>query len=521
MRKYTDFLVIGSGLAGLTFALKAADKGHVTLISKAPLGETNTSYAQGGISAVTKKDDNYEKHISDTLIAGDGLCNLETVKMVITEAPKCIADLVKWGVNFDKGKDGEYDLHKEGGHSEARILHHKDNTGFEIQRSLIEEVKKHPNIEILENHFAIELLTEHHLGQNVETWMTINCFGAYVLNPHTEHVDTILAKTTLMATGGAGYVYQTTTNPSIATGDGIAMVFRAKGIIENMEFIQFHPTSLYYPNERPSFLITEAMRGFGGILKTKDGYEFMKNYDERGCLAPRDIVARAIDNELKHRGDDFVYLDCRHFGEKKLKHHFPNIYNKCLSIGIDICKQMIPVVPAAHYTCGGIKVNLDGATSIVNLFAAGECSSTGLHGANRLASNSLLEAVVFGTKAAEAAMKLVDSISFNEEMPDWDDEGTTNPEEMVLITQNNKEVEQIMSNYVGIVRSNLRLKRALDRLEIIYNETESLFLKSTLSISLCELRNKINVSYLIIKMAQKRKENRGLHYSIDLLKAKK
>ncbi len=263
------------------------------------------------------------------------------------------------------------------------------------------------------------------------------------------------------------------------------------------------------------------MRGFGGILKTKDGKEFMMKYDKRGCLAPRDIVARAIDNELKNRGDDFVYLDCTHLDGDQVKHHFPNIFNKCLSIGIDITKQMIPVVPAAHYTCGGIKVNLTGATSIQNLFAAGECTSTGLHGANRLASNSLLEAVVFGSKAAEASIKLVDSIEFNETIPDWNDEGTSSPEEMVLITQNTKEVEQIMSNYVGIVRSNLRLKRALDRLEIIYRETESLFLKSTVSISLCELRNKINVSYLIIKMAQKRKENRGLHYSIDLLKAKK
>lgn len=521
MRKHIDFLVIGSGLAGLTFALKAADKGRVIVISKAPLSETNTSYAQGGISAVTKRDDNFEKHISDTIIAGDGLCNPETVKMVVSEAPQCVADLVKWGVNFDKANDGQFDLHKEGGHSEYRILHHKDNTGFEIQRGLIEEVKKHPNIELLENHFAVELITEHHLGQSMETWMKITCFGAYILNPATGHVDTILAKTTLMATGGAGYVYQTTTNPSIATGDGIAMVFRAKGIIENMEFIQFHPTSLYNPNERPSYLITEAMRGFGGILKTKDGKEFMMKYDKRGCLAPRDIVARAIDNELKNRGDDFVYLDCTHLDGDQVKHHFPNIFNKCLSIGIDITKQMIPVVPAAHYTCGGIKVNLTGATSIQNLFAAGECTSTGLHGANRLASNSLLEAVVFGSKAAEASIKLVDSIEFNETIPDWNDEGTSSPEEMVLITQNTKEVEQIMSNYVGIVRSNLRLKRALDRLEIIYRETESLFLRSTVSISLCELRNKINVSYLIIKMAQKRKENRGLHYSIDLLKAKK
>ena len=516
MRKYADFLVIGSGLAGLTFALKVANKGKVIVVSKTILAESNTAYAQGGISAVTYNPDNFEKHISDTLIAGDGLCNPETVHMVVENAPKCIDDLINWGVKFDKDVDGKFDLHREGGHSEHRILHHKDNTGFEIQRGLIEEVMKHPNIELLENHFAVELITEHHLGMSTETWMKINCFGAYVLNPETNLVDTILAKTTLMATGGAGYVYQTTTNPTIATGDGIAMVFRAKGIIENMEFIQFHPTSLYNPNERPSFLITEAMRGFGGILRSKDGARFMHKYDERGCLAPRDIVARAIDNELKNRGDDYVYLDCTHLDGEQLKLHFPNIYKKCLSIGYDLTVDKIPVVPAAHYTCGGIKVNLTGATSITNLFAAGECTSTGLHGANRLASNSLLEAVVFGTKAAEACIHIVDGVTFNESVPDWNDEGTTSPEEMVLITQSNKEVEQIMSNYVGIVRSNLRLKRALVRLEIIYRETEDLFSRSTVSIQLCELRNKINVGYLIIKMAQKRKENRGLHYSIDL-----
>ena len=518
MKRYADFLVIGSGLAGLTFALKVADKGKVILVSKSKLAETNTAYAQGGISAVIYNSDSFDKHIADTLVAGDGLCNIETVNMVVESAPKCINDLIKWGVNFDKRGDGTFDLHKEGGHSEHRILHHKDNTGFEIQRGLDEEVRRHPNIEILENHFAVELITEHHLGQSTETWMKITCFGAYVLNPHTNLVETILAKTTLMATGGAGYVYQTTTNPPIATGDGIAMVFRAKGIIENMEFIQFHPTSLYNPKERPSFLITEAMRGFGGILKTIDGEEFMHKYDERGCLAPRDIVARAIDNELKNRGDDYVFLDCTHLNGDDLIKHFPNIYNKCLSIGYDITKQMIPVVPAAHYTCGGIKINHLGATSIQNLFAAGECTSSGLHGANRLASNSLLEAVVFGDKAAEACSKLLDSIQFNETIPEWNDEGTSSPEEMVLITQSNKEVEQIMSNYVGIVRSNLRLKRALDRLEIIYRETEDLYSRSTVSIALCELRNKINVGYLIIKMAQKRKENRGLHYSIDFVK---
>lgn len=516
MKKYYDFLVVGSGLAGLSFALKVAHKGKVAILSKSMLSETNTSYAQGGIAAVTYAPDDYEKHVSDTLIAGDGLCNEEVVRLVVKEGPKQIDELINWGTEFDREKDGRFDLAKEGGHSEYRILHHKDNTGAEIQRALSEKVRQHPNIDIYEKYFAVDIITQHHLGRLVKRRHTdIQCFGVYALNVGTGKVFTFISKVTMMATGGSGNLYSTTTNPLIATGDGIAMVYRAKGTVENMEFVQFHPTSLYNPSERPSFLITEAMRGFGAILRTADGQEFMNKYDERGCLAPRDIVARAIDNEMKVRGDDFVYLDCTHLNREKLIEHFPNIYEKCLSLGIDILKDYIPVVPAAHYQCGGIKVDENGCTRINRLYAAGEVSSTGLHGANRLASNSLIEAIVFADRSAKHSLAKIDSYSFTENLPDWDDKGVTLPEEMVLITQNFKELQQIFSAYVGIVRSNLRLKRALDRLEIIYNETEELYRKSALSVKLCELRNLINVGYLVIKMAMLREESRGLHYTLD------
>ena len=522
MKKKVDFLVIGAGLAGLSFASKVADHSKVCLVTKSNLEETNTRYAQGGIAAVTYKPDTFEKHIKDTLIAGDGLCDEEVVRMVITEAPQQIKELERWGTRFDRNAEGNYDLAKEGGHSEHRILHHKDQTGKEIQRALCARVKKHKNIEILEEHFAVELITQHHMGQLVKRYYdNIKCFGAYVLDLKNKDVITILSKVTLIATGGVGNLYNTTTNPAIATGDGIAMVYRAKGIIENMEFVQFHPTALYNPNERPNFLITEAMRGFGAILRTIDGKEFMDKYDKRGSLAPRDIVARAIDNEMKIRGDDYVYLDAIHCDPEGLRSHFPNINFKCRSLGIDITKDMIPVVPVAHFMCGGIKVDKNGRANIYNLFAAGESASTGLHGANRLASNSLLEAVVYANRAAKAAIPDIVEINYQEGIPDWNYEGTSHPEEMVLITQSYKEMQQIMSNYVGIVRSDLRLTRASQRLEIIYRETEDLYKKSTLSKKLCELRNLINVGYLIIKMAQDRKESRGLHYMADYPKRKK
>lgn len=511
-----DFLVIGSGIAGMSFALKVAEKGKVGIICKTGIEEANTFYAQGGIASVTKPTDNFDKHIEDTLICGGGLCNRAAVEKVVREAPAQIEELVNWGVNFDRDEKGGFDLHREGGHSEFRILHHRDNTGQEIQDSLIRAIKKHPKIELFENHFAVELITQHHLGVTVTRQTPdITCYGVYVLDQKSGKVETFLSKTTIIATGGVGNVYKTTTNPTVATGDGIAMVYRAKGEVKDMEFIQFHPTALYNPGERPSFLITEAMRGYGGVLRTKDGKEFMQKYDERRSLAPRDIVARAIDNEMKMRGDDCVYLDVTHKDAQETREHFPNIYGKCLSLGIDITKEYIPVAPAAHYLCGGIKVDLNACSSIKNLYAFGECACTGLHGGNRLASNSLIEAVVYADAAAKHAVKAIKDIDIREDIPEWNDEGTTQPEEMVLITQSLREVEQLMSAYVGIVRSDLRLKRALDRLNILYEETENLFQRSVVTSQICELRNIINVGYLIIKQAMARKESVGLHYTID------
>lgn len=511
-----DFLIIGSGIAGLSYALKVANHGKVAVISKTSLEDGNTYYAQGGIASVTQPWDNFENHIADTLDAGAGLCDRDVVEQVVKRAPQQIKELIGWGVNFDKDEKGNFDLHKEGGHSEFRILHHKDNTGAEIQTSLIETIRNHPNIDIFENHFTIEILTQHHLGQIVTNHtQDIECYGAYILNLQSKKVHTFLARITLMATGGIGCIYQTTTNPLVATGDGIAMVARAKGKIRGMEFIQFHPTALYHPGVRPSFLITEAMRGFGGILKTKDGKEFMHKYDKRLSLAPRDIVARAIDSEMKNRGDDHVYLDVTHKDADKIRSHFPTIYEKCLKNGIDITREMIPVAPAAHYLCGGIEINMHGESSIKRLYANGECAFTGLHGANRLASNSLIEAVVFADLAAHHSVSVFKTYPFQENTPHWDSEGTTSAEELVLITQSYKEVGQMMSSYVGIVRSDIRLQRALDRLNILFRETENLFQRSVVTREICELRNIIKVGYLVIKQARERKESRGLHFTID------
>ncbi len=517
----SDVLVIGGGVAGLSLAIWLADKRPdigITVLTKTNNTESNTRYAQGGVAAVWDHDvDNYQKHVLDTLDAGDGLCNEDIVKIVIEEGPLRVQEIINWGTRFDKDNLGEYDLGREGGHSENRILHYKDITGWEIQRTLNEKAATYSNIKFLEHYFAIDIITQHHLGRNI-TRLTPNiaCFGAYALNKETNLIETFVAKQTVLATGGAGQVYKSTTNPVIASGDGIAMMYRAKGLLSNMEFIQFHPTALYNPaGENPSFLISEAVRGYGGILKTKDGKEFMQNYDVRKSLAPRDIVARAIDNEMKVRGDDFVYLDCTHLDKDGFLNHFPNIYEKCLSLGIDAMKDYIPVVPACHYTCGGINIDSLGQTSIINLSSAGECTSSGLHGANRLASNSLLEGLVFGKRISETIAKNIDAVKMEENIPHWDARGTSEPKEMVLLTQSLKELKEVMSSYVGIVRTDVRISRALNRLHLLYNETEILYNSTIISPQLCELRNLITIAYLITKSAQMRKESRGLHYNTD------
>jgi L-aspartate oxidase len=520
----TDFLVIGSGIAGLTFALKAAQQfpgKKVLVITKTIADETNTKYAQGGIAGVTDfEKDSFEKHIEDTLIAGDGLCDKRVVEIVVKEGVDRIREMIDWGTQFDKEADGDYKLGKEGGHSEFRILHHKDVTGREMERAMLDAVARLPNIEIVKHCFVVDLVTQHHLGYLVtKSTPDIECYGVYALNLQTNKIEKILAGITVLATGGNGQVYRSTTNPHIATGDGVAMVYRAKGRIENMEFIQFHPTALYEPGIRgQSFLITEAVRGDGGILRNKHGEAFMERYDSRKDLAPRDIVARAIDSEMKITGTEHVYLDVRHIPLPEFTEHFPNIYEKCKSIGIDVTKDFIPVAPAAHYSCGGIKTDEWGRTSIKNLYAAGECASTGLHGANRLASNSLLEAMVFAHRSfIDAAEKMqkgpTDGANIN--IPDWNATGTSQPREMILITQSLKELQLIMSDYVGIVRTNTRLERAAKRLDLLWEETEALYQTTSVSPQLCELRNMITVGYLIVKCAQFRKESRGLHFNTD------
>lgn len=523
----TDFLVIGSGIAGLTYALKVAqdcpDK-KVMVLTKTQSDETNTKYAQGGIAGVVDFDnDSFAKHIEDTMIAGDGLCNRSTVEIVVKEGVDRIKEIIEWGAQFDKEPDGDFKLGKEGGHSEFRILHHKDVTGKEMERALLAAIAKQKNIELISHCFVVDIITQHHLGYLItKATPDVECYGVYVLNLASNKIEKILSKIILLATGGNGQVYRTTTNPAIATGDGVAMVYRAKGRIENMEFIQFHPTALYEPGVRgQSFLITEAVRGDGGILRNHNGEAFMERYDERKDLAPRDIVARAIDNEMKVAGTENVFLDCRHFSKEKFIEHFPNIYAKCLSIGIDITQQMIPVAPAAHYSCGGIKTDEWGRTSIKNLYAAGECASTGLHGANRLASNSLLEAMVFAHRAYLDSVAKINlhsvslSVNGGNLVPDWKTDGTNAPKEMILITQSVKELKLLMSDYVGIVRNNARLQRAMKRLDLLFAETEELYKKTIVSPQLCELRNMITVAFLIVKSAEFRQESRGLHFNTD------
>ena len=508
-----DFLVLGSGSAGLTAAIKAAEFGTVGIITKDNKSEANTAYAQGGIASVLAATDSFEKHVEDTLVAGAGLCRKEAVETIVKEGPAVIRELVEMGAMFTK-ENGEYHLGKEGGHSANRIVHADDMTGKEIERVLVNSAMAHTNIEILEHHYALELITEHHLGKNVTRYDRIRCFGAYVLDTKTGGVHRALAKTTILATGGTGQVYLHSTNPKIATGDGIAMAYRAKARISNMEFIQFHPTSLCIP-EADSFLISEAVRGHGGILRNSAGEAFMEKYDDRKELAPRDIVARSIDDQLEKRGDDCVYLDVTHLDAEDIISSFPNIHSTCLSYGINITKDLIPVVPAAHYNCGGVVTDLNGQTSIKGLFACGETACTGVHGANRLASNSLLEALVFAGRAVKKAARHIHELSYKENIPEWDESNTENPAEWILISHNKQELQHIMWDYVGIVRSDLRLERAMRRLRLLDEEVEHFYHRTKVSAPLCELRNLIGVAFLIVRSAMMRKESRGLHYTTD------
>ena len=514
--KQFDFLVLGSGIAGLTFALKVAPRGRVAIVTKKDRAESNTNYAQGGIASVTSKEDSFESHVRDTLAAGAGLCKENVVRTIVEEGPARIAELIELGMKFSEREipashgAHELDLGKEGGHSKRRILHAKDVTGREIERALLDAISRQPNIEIFENHLAIDLITSQKLGYVGEN----RCLGAYVFDKKGNRVWTFAAPVTVLATGGCGKVYLYTTNPDIATGDGVAMAFRAGARIANMEFVQFHPTCLYHPKAK-SFLISEAVRGEGGILKTLDGREFMDGVHPMKSLAPRDIVARAIDSEMKKSGADCVLLDITHKPAKFIIERFPNIYQTCLRYGIDITKEAIPVVPAAHYQCGGVVTNVDGETDIAGLFAVGEAACTGLHGANRLASNSLLEALVCAHRAAEKILVIRHSPLATPSIPFWQSGHATNADELVVVSHNWDEIRRLMWDYVGIVRTNKRLRRAQSRLANLQAEIHDYYWNFIVTSDLLELRNIATVAELIVQCALLRPESRGLNYNLD------
>jgi len=512
--KTFDYVVVGSGIAGLTFALKAADKGSVAIVTKKSRADSNTAWAQGGIACVTSSEDSIALHVRDTLIAGDGLCNEEVVRSIVSEGPERIAELIALGMNFDERTTPEGgrepDLGREGGHSKRRILHSKDTTGFEIEKTLLAAVAAHPNITVLENHMAVDLITTGKLGYAMQD----SCVGLYVFNDSTGEVETLRTDVTILATGGCGRVYLYTTNPDIATGDGVAMAWRAGATISDMEFMQFHPTCLYHPKAK-SFLITEAVRGEGGILTDEKGARFMEKYDERLELAPRDIVARAIDAEMKRTGKACVYLDISHKPAGFVRERFPTIYETCLGLGIDITSQPIPVVPAAHYQCGGVKTDMNGETTLRGLYAVGESASTGLHGANRLASNSLLEALVMAHRAEVKASRNHHRQGIEVVLPEWRPGKVQNVDELVVIYHNWDEIRRLMWDYVGIVRTDKRLQRAATRLRNLQNEIQEFYWNFKITADLLELRNLSTVASLIVDCAISRKESRGLHYTLD------
>ena len=519
MAVHTDVLVIGTGVAGLFFAIEMAKHAKVTIVTKDGRGESNSRYAQGGIAAVWHEDDDFDHHIEDTLIAGAGLCRREAVEKTVREAPARVRDLIAIGTQFtrrDAPHVDEYDLHREGGHSHRRILHAADLTGAEIVRALVEAAEKSAGITILDRHVAIDLVTESWLDRREQRipHESDTVLGAYVLDSDSGEVQAIHAKIVVLATGGAGKAYLYTTNPKIATGDGMAMAYRAGARVANMEFVQFHPTCLFHPLET-SFLITEALRGEGGKLVDRDGERFMPAYDERAELAPRDIVARAIDDVLKRKGHDCVYLDVTAHSREHLETHFPNIFAKLMSLGIDMSKEGIPVVPAAHFFCGGVQTDLKGESSIHNLFAIGEVACTGLHGANRLASNSLLEAIVFGKAAADEALSRIDAIASPRPIPEWDHGHAVDSDELVVIYQTWEEIRRFMWNYVGIVRTHRRLKRAQRRVDLLQDEIRRYYWDFRVTQDLVELRNLATVSEMVVRCALERRESRGLHYTLD------